>query len=270
MRTNLIKLTERKHKNGRWCEIEIVLTAHQDATSDNVIVARDAFEAGEFSRIDALLGAPCGVSICGSEGHVLTPAATKRAALQTWVNYFEENPAEIITMGQRFNRQFRTARGAAKFVIESDGDYHGVDVHATEGKLVFVTESCGQIRETIAEWFPEFAGLLQYHLSDMRAGAPDQESALRDFEAPPYPANHYESACAHLESLGLLYSKSEDTIHVTGRGVGPACSFWKLPDGTTRGYKYGEGWVATSLPRAAYEALHALWTADQARRTVAA
>ncbi len=130
-------------KNGRFCEVEITLKDGR-------------------------------LSVCGTEGRIVSRASARREALDSWVNYFEDNPGEIIRLGRR------TARGAAKYVLDVDGEYHGLDVlytSTTRPSEVFLVESCGQIQDTIREFFPELAPLLPWHLNDMRAGCVHQEAS---------------------------------------------------------------------------------------------
>lgn len=111
------------------------------------------------------------LSVCGTEGRIERRALAKKEALAYWTSYFEENPDEIIRLGRR------TASGAAKYVLTHDGELHGVDVHGPDtGAEVMITESCGQIPETIREFFPELAPLLKWHLNDMRAECEHQEA----------------------------------------------------------------------------------------------
>lgn len=80
----------------------------------------------------------------------------------------------------------------------------------------------------------------RWHLNDMRAGAPDQESALRDQRARGGLDNlpdYYAAACAYLDSCGILTSKSAGQIVVHGRSAVDAS-----------GYRYGSGWVYEPLP----------------------
>lgn len=191
------------------------------------------------------------LSITGSTGHVLTEAQGKRQALQTWIDYFDENPGEIIAMGKRFGRKFSSSRGAARFVIDCDGVLHGLDVEKVIGSgrkaRVLVTEACGQICDELTEWFPEWSDLFPYHLNDMKAGAPDQERALdsaprdwwRKLPGGKYGPDFYSHACMALALGGILESRSDEQIYVTGHG-----------ERTARGYRYGSGWVSVPLPEA--------------------
>lgn len=242
-------------KRDAWCELQITITADQafkpdPETAQAISVARDAWIEGSPEKLEHAqrilfeVGHPLTISTSGSSGQAVTPARARAMAIESWISYFEDATEEIYNMARRFNRQFRTPSGAARFVVETDGEYHGLDIHSEIGtgraSRVLLTQACGQIRDEIAEWFPEFAvGAPR----GMCAGAPDQVAAMEGFTPRPYPEDFHTQACAHLESLGLLYSKHEGEIFVTGRGMRPACSFWSDAEGSTRGYKYGEGWV---------------------------
>lgn len=141
-------------KGGRWCEVEVTLKDGR-------------------------------LSICGSEGRIMRPAAARREALAYWTSFFEDQPEEMVEMNRRLGKRFTSARGAAKFVIETDGEFHGLDVHYEDGDEVLVTESCGQIRETIAEWFPEVAPYLRYHLNDMHSECEHQEARGESWTTHP-------------------------------------------------------------------------------------
>ncbi len=113
------------------------------------------------------------LSICGNEGQILPRKVAEKEALAYWVSVFEENPDELTSMNERCGKKFRSPASAAKYVLAQDGDLHGLDVaKETTDKQgrdwVYICTSCGQIRETIREWFPESAPMLQYHLNDMR------------------------------------------------------------------------------------------------------
>lgn len=122
------------------------------------------------------------LSVCGTEGRIVRRGAAHKEALNYWMNYFEENPSEIIRLGRR------TATGAAKHVLDVDGEYHGLDVHYTSTMRpyeVFLVESCGQIVDTIREFFPELAPLLKWHLNDMHAECEHQEARGETWTSHP-------------------------------------------------------------------------------------
>lgn len=121
-------------------------------------------------------------------------------------------------------------------------------------------ESCGQILDELkpariaGTWNATMVERLReiwrrWHLNDMRAGAPDQEQALR--EALGYQPNsrnsYYDWACAKLRELGIYESQSGALIKVHGKG-----------ERVARGYKYGEGWVYEEVPDQILEELAAL------------
>ena len=136
-------------ENGReWCELEIRL---QDGR----------------------------LSICGSSGYILTRAQAKREASESWASYYDEVSDDE---RRELNRRLgcRSPNGFARRIAEADGELHGLDVHKEYRSRVFVTSSCGQIREDLQRWFPEAQPLFPWHLNDMRPGCEHQEQAERD------------------------------------------------------------------------------------------
>jgi len=124
-------------------------------------------------------------TLSGTAGVVLTERQGRREALEYWESFFEESPGELIAMNERFGRQFRTPRGAAKFVLECDGEYHGLDVVDGDGNDVYVCHSCGQIRDEIARFFPEAVPYFAWHLNDMRSECEHQEARGETYQTHP-------------------------------------------------------------------------------------
>lgn len=116
------------------------------------------------------------LSITGESGRILKRARAKREARESWESFFEDNPDEIRRMAERFGRRFTSPRGAAAFVLEVDGEFHGLDVVGDEGDDVLVLDSCGMNRGPLAEHFPEAVPFFPYHLNDMHAGCPHQRA----------------------------------------------------------------------------------------------
>jgi hypothetical protein len=114
------------------------------------------------------------LSITGSEGRVVTRSAARKEARAYWVGYFEESPEAITEMNERCGTRFRSAVSAAKYVLDNDGEFHGLDLLSV-GPDAYVVESCGQIVDTIREFFPELTPALPWHLNDMRAGCEHQD-----------------------------------------------------------------------------------------------
>lgn len=142
-------------KDGRWCDLEVELKDGR-------------------------------LSICGSEGVIMSRRDAKREALAHWESYFAEDREALGDMAIRFGT--RSAKSAARKVIEVDGEFHGLDLaysHEYDPKNVHVLESCGQIRETLVAYFPEIAPYLKYHLNDMHAECEHQESRGETYSTHP-------------------------------------------------------------------------------------
>ena len=142
-------------------------------------------------------------SVSGSEGEIVTEKQAKKMALEYWVSFFEESPAELYEMNRRCNKQFRSVESAAKYVLEVDGEYHGLDVEREEDGKVYLVESCGQIREAIAEFFPELTCLSPYHLNDMHADCQHQQAS----KASGLPVEKNCRICGY--SYGSAWLKNE-------------------------------------------------------------
>jgi hypothetical protein len=180
------------------------------------------------------------LSICGSEGRILGAVSAKKEARQYWESFFEESPEELGRMAVDYGT--RKPKTAAAKVQEIDGAYHGLDVHKATPTRVYVTESCGQIRETIAEWFPEVAPYLAYHLNDMHAGTEAQEAELEKHTWDG-AGSHYDWACARLSEAGLLHDRSH-MVRVKYKSESMGCDLYKRVP-----YKYGSAWLKRDLPR---------------------
>jgi len=108
------------------------------------------------------------LSITGEMGRIVSKAAARKDAKQYWVSFFEDSPEEIFAMNERCGTRFSSASGAAKYVLDMDGEYHGLDAEEVDGK-VYVGDSFGCIHNDIAEWFPELVPLIRWHLNDMNS-----------------------------------------------------------------------------------------------------
>jgi hypothetical protein len=158
MKREIIRDRTNEHGTREFCQLEIELRAHGEGVE---------------------------LSICGTAGYVLTEAEARRQALEYWESYFEDQPEERKAMAKRFGKRLRDARAAARFVLDSDGDYHGLDVVREEGGKVYVGHSFGQIREEIAEFFPEVVPYLRHHLNHLHAECEHQEARGETYETHP-------------------------------------------------------------------------------------
>lgn len=151
---NAMHKAKHREKGRRWCQVDLKL---------------------ENGRL----------SITGCEGSIIGQANARKQAREYWESFFEDSPAEIIEMNKRCGSRCHNARQAARFVLATDGEFHGLDVHQDDGKHVYITESCGQIRETILEFFPELAPILPWHLNDMHAECEHQQARGETYAANP-------------------------------------------------------------------------------------
>ncbi len=207
------KRTELKVKNGRFCRIEVEIKDGR-------------------------------LSVCGTEGTVMTRQRGRKEALQYWVSYFEECPEAIQDMNKRFGKRFTSATGAAKFVLATDGEFHGLDIldDGNRDRDILITESCGQIRDSLADWFPEYSALLPWHLNDMKPGCEHQE-ALGWGKRPIDPAKPTSAYGKHFpgqrqDSWNMLAWVTRNE-HPEGLLSHPC---------PTCGYKYGSAWLKRELP----------------------
>jgi len=125
------------------------------------------------------------LSICGSEGSIMTSARARAEARRYWESFFEESPGEMNSMNQRCGTAFRSPKSAARYVLDSDGELHGLDVAREEGGKVYVLEGCGQIVEELRKWFPEAVPYLKWHLNDMHAECEHQEARGETYKTHP-------------------------------------------------------------------------------------
>lgn len=88
-----------REKAGRWCEVTVRL---ED---------RDGCKR---------------LSISGSEGSIVTRTAAKRMARESWESFFEDAPEDFSRMIKDYG--VRSVKGAARKVVEVDGELHGIDV----------------------------------------------------------------------------------------------------------------------------------------------
>jgi hypothetical protein len=132
------------------------------------------------------------LSICGTAGYILTEEEASEQALEYWISFFEDSPEEMRLMGERFGTCFcGDAEKAAQFVLDSDGEYHGIDVvyprnlESDDPDLedqVFCCHSCGQIRNEIREYFPEVEPYFEYHLNGLSKLCPCAQETSKDLQ----------------------------------------------------------------------------------------
>ncbi len=65
-----------------------------------------------------------------------TYAAAKAYAKQYWIDFFEDEPYQMQDMNKRMGTNFRTPAGAAKYVLDTDGELHGFDEYNGFGNVM--------------------------------------------------------------------------------------------------------------------------------------
>lgn len=125
------------------------------------------------------------LSICGVEGYVVTLATARKEALEYWVSFFEGSPAELAALNERNDTRFRSPTTAARYVLQHDGESHGLDVVKETETHAYVGESFGQIRDALREWFPDVRPFLRWHLNDMHAECVHQEERGETYQTHP-------------------------------------------------------------------------------------
>jgi hypothetical protein len=194
-----------------------------------------------FCEVQIKLEDGC-LSVCGTEGRIIPDKVAKKEALAYWISFFEDNAGEIQAMNQRCGSRCITPRGAAKYVLANDGELHGLDVFREYNQHVYLVESCGQIRETIAEWFPQVVPLFDHHLNGLKAACEHQEAEGWD-KRPIDPAKPLNAYGRHYpgqrqDSWNMLTWVRPDE-HPGGLLTAPC---------PTCGYEYGTAWLKRELP----------------------
>jgi len=147
-----MKRTEFKENGDEWCELEIELCSR----------------AGKGLEL----------SICGSYGQIETLEDAEDMAKESWLDFFDDD-TEFGAFVKRFP-DVSTVEDAAQFILDTDGEFFGLDVYRENGDRIYLMHGGGQCIEEIKQWFPEVKPYLQWHLNGMRAGCVHQESMKRD------------------------------------------------------------------------------------------
>lgn len=191
----------------------------------------DALIEGRYREAQAIAidaDTPLRLSITGTAGYVAKPKDARREALQYNVSLFEDGDYPLPEANQAWGTNFRSPLAAARYVLQVDGEYAGLDVvdevWERRGKRnyarVLVGHSFGCLHDDIKARAPELAHLIPWHMSDMKPGSPSQMRAEKEGRDP--------------NNASVI---DDGPIYVLGRG-------WI--DSAT--YRYGSGWVVSLLP----------------------
>lgn len=185
---------------SEYFQVEITLGFHRDTRGEDIYnlrkqvrhildVAATALEVGRdnaaYESLQELAEMRLGLSITGNAGHAMRPAEARRMAREYWEEFFEDDD-NIAEMNQRMGTRFRSPRSAARYVLQTDGEYHGLDVNDSidDDKRVYVGHSWGMLHDEVRDMFPELVPVLPYHLNDMR---PVDEGRAWGYEPIPFP-----------------------------------------------------------------------------------
>jgi hypothetical protein len=166
------------------------------------------------------------LSICGTAGEIITPKSAKAQALEYWKSYFVDCPEEITAMNERLGTAFRSPTSAARYVLRKDGEYHGLNVMAETKGRIFIGHSFGQIREELADFFPEAIPYFRWHLNDMHGECAHQEARGETCATHPW-AICFNTGCRRETEVTDAWGRSH--IEVLG-------------------YKIGSAWLTRALP----------------------
>lgn len=175
------------------------------------------------------------LSICGSSGMVMTLKRAREYTIDFWESYFSEGDEGILAMHKL---GCRTARGAAKKVLASDG-LVGDMTEVSKGVVHYVT-SAGQIRDEILRFFPEVEPYLKWHLNDMHAECEHQEARGETYQKNPDAVCH--------ECCGDGCELKAHTSDIGGRILAETAygaTAWRQPK---CGYHIGSAWTTRELP----------------------
>lgn len=176
---------------------------------------------GKFCRLEMELTERDGkqrLSICGSAGALRTKKELRSDYRELVTDYM---------MDERGEQSHRSKHERRSMIAADMRDFdplnHDCIGTCTVGRKEYYlsVHSCGQIREELARWFPDFAALFPWHLNDMRA------------------------ECIHQEARGETYQKDPHAECFD-------CPTTEVVDGhgrqTTRGYRIGSAWTYRQLP----------------------
>lgn len=131
-------------------------------------IATDMFREGRGGEAVAVLdsvGFDCHITATGVAGYVLTAAQARAEARRNMESYWEEmSDADRQEWNAQQDKRIRSAKSFAKYVLDCDGEYHGLEVHDDRGDTVLVGHSWGCIHDELRAHFPEAECVIADHL----------------------------------------------------------------------------------------------------------
>jgi hypothetical protein len=68
---------------------------------------------------------------------VVSLTAAKQYAKQYWIDFFIDDPSQLEDMNDRMGTKFRSPKAAAKYVLDTDGELHGLDFNTEYGEVTY-------------------------------------------------------------------------------------------------------------------------------------
>lgn len=153
--------------NGHWPMTQ----EHRAAQS----IATDMFREGRLSdAINTLRAADldCTITATGVEGYVLTAKQARAEAMRYWESWWDDAPeVERRSWNSRNNQRIRSGKSHAKYVLDRDGEYHGLDVFEDRGDTVLSGHAWGCIHSQLTKHFPEVECVIKDHLKQPQSEA---------------------------------------------------------------------------------------------------
>ena len=179
-----------RKRDAEWCEARVELAMgrscecleckHKWETEDSAVQYCPSCGKGTIAAMPVLWR----LAFTGMYGEVVSAEDAEEMALDYWARFLDDEPDELGRLIVRFPEiAMRAAQAdppaelsdtAAAFIVETDGKYHGLDVHLEDGDHVYLVTGCGQCHDMLREWFPELNGYFEYHLNDLSAGCEHQ------------------------------------------------------------------------------------------------
>jgi len=132
-------------------------------------------DEGEWIEAHVVIDDGGNLSLTGSQGVIVPEDEARDMAREYWHSFFDDCPESIIDMNRRCGSNCHDSETATDYVLEVDGDLHGLDVWREDDERVYILESCGQITDDLISAFPVLKDIAPWHLNQMNAGCEHQD-----------------------------------------------------------------------------------------------
>lgn len=122
-----------------------------NSSTSNSIIRRKGNEWRTFETFEN----ETSLGIKSKIGVVLSLSEAKAEAFSYWHARLSNSYVRK-QLGKQYGCVFLTAKGAARFVLRTFGELHGLDVYKVQGNEVFLAIGEANVHNDVDEWFPEF------------------------------------------------------------------------------------------------------------------